>query len=237
MGCYGPAMEDTIHNSANILCLRRDIHTCFDNRLITILPKAFAPTPGSPQYIVHFLSNNDIAAEYWPTYHHCLVQYLHIRSRPYLFARFAWAILFHVKQFVTSGITRHVVVRTGGKDGKVEYDKKVLDGAQLIATYGGGGSRGSKASGKRSRTDSMIEKDEDSLESSSEDWDMDDTWDTGWGGEKRRRQHSSDEIAPDIGPQQLPADVEGELRDTLAKGISTTSQEDPQDVEIALRPR
>jgi hypothetical protein len=227
MGRYGPGMQDTIHNSGNILSLRRDIYTCFDNRLLTILPKAFAPTPGSPQYIVHFLSNNDIAAEYWPTYHHCLVQYLSMCSRPYLFARFAWAILFNVKKFVTSGITRHVVVRTGGKDGKVEYDKKVLNGAQLIASYGDGGSRGSKASGKRSRTDSMMEIDEDSLESSSEDWNMDNTWVTGWRGEKRRQQYSSEETAPDIGPQQLPADVEGELRDTLAKVISTTSQEDP----------
>jgi hypothetical protein len=73
-----------------------------------------------------------------------------------------------------------------------------------------------------------MEKDEDSLESSSEDWDMDNTWARGWSGEKRRRQHSTDETAPDIGPQQLPADVEGELRDTLAKVISTRSQEDPQ---------
>ncbi len=180
MGRYGTPMEDTIHNPANILSLRRDIHTCFDNRLLTILPKAFVSTPGSPQYIVHFLSNNDIAAEYWPTYHNGLVQYLHRRSGPYLFARFAWAILFHVKRFITNGIPRHVVVQTGGKDGKVEYNEKVLDGPQLIASYGGGGSRGSKASGKRSRTDSIMEKDEDSLESSGEDWDMDDdTWATG----------------------------------------------------------
>jgi hypothetical protein len=56
---------------------------------------------------------------------------------------------------------------------------------------------------------------------------MDNTWVTGWRGEKRRQQYSSEETAPDIGPQQLPADVEGELRDTLAKVISTTSQEDP----------
>jgi hypothetical protein len=116
-----------------------------------------------------------------------------------------------------------VVVRTGGKDGKVEYDKKVLDGAQLIASYGGGGSQGSKASGKRSRTDSMMEIDEDSLESSSEDWNIDNTWDTRSRREKRRQQYSSEETAPDISPQQLPADVEGELRDTLAKVISTTS--------------
>jgi len=237
MGCYGPIMENTIHNCANILSLRRDIHTCFDNRLLTILPKAFARTPGPPQYIVHFLSNTDIAARYWPTYHHCLVQYLDEGSRPYLFARFAWAILFHVKQFVTSGITRCVVVRTGGKDSNVEYDKKVLSGTQLIASYGGGGSRGSKISGKRPRTDSMVEEDEDTPESSSEDWDMDDTFDTGWRGERRRQQHSSDETAPNIGPQQLPADVEGELRDTLAKMIPTTTQEDLQEVEMALRPK
>ena len=249
MGRYGSAMEATVHNPANILLLRRDIHTCFDNRFLTILPKAFAPTLGSPQYIVHFLSDNNVAAEYWSFYHHCLVQCLHPKSRPYLFARFAWAILLHVKNFVTGGIPRRVVVRIEGEDGSVEYDEKVLNGAQLIASYGGGGSRGSTASGnKRSRTDSIMEEDEDSLESSSGDWDMDDpwnhgwtrdTWNPGWREEKRRKQHSSDETAPDICPQQLPADVEGELRDTLAKTIPTTSQEDPREVEtkLELRPR
>jgi hypothetical protein len=179
MGKYGPAMEKTIHNSANILPLRRDIQTCFDNRHFTIVPKAFVPTPG-PQYVAHVLSNNKIAAEYWPIYHHCLVENFQIFCRPCLFARFAWAILFNVKPFVTSGIPRNVVVQTEGKENDVECSEKVLDGAQLIASYGCGGSRGSKASGKRSRTDSIMDKDEDSLESSSEDWDMDDTWGRGW---------------------------------------------------------
>jgi hypothetical protein len=135
-------MEKTIHNSANIFSLRRDIHTCFDNRHFTIVPKAFVLTLGPPQYVVHVLSNNKIAAEYWPICHHCLVENLPIFCRPYLFARFAWAILFNVKPFVTSGIPRHVVVQTEGKDNDVEYSEKVLDGAQLIASHGGGGSQG-----------------------------------------------------------------------------------------------
>ncbi|KAH8679114.1 hypothetical protein BGZ60DRAFT_482824 [Tricladium varicosporioides] len=219
MGRYGPTMEGTIHNSVNILPLRGDIYACFDSRLLTILPKAFAPTPGSPQYIVHFCSNNDVAANYWPTYHHCLVQYLDQCSRPYLFARFAWTILFHVKQFVTSGITRHVVVRTRGMDGNVEYDKKVLDGAELIATYGGEGLRGSQGSGKMSRTYIMMEEGEDLLELAGEDWDMDDIWATGRRGEKRRRQYSSDGTVSGIGPHQPPAEVEGDLWDTPCYGI------------------
>lgn len=210
----------TIHDSANILPLRRDLHACFDSRLFVIFPKAFTATPGSPQYVVYFIQQNEIAAEYWSSTHHCLVQNLSPRSRPYLFARFAWAILFHVKQFITVGYERRVVIRID-KPGTTECEEKVLSGEQLIAAYGSGGSRDSRASSKRKGADSMMEEDEDWTESSSEDCDMDGLWDNGWEGRvtKRREQHSSEETAPDA----EAADAVRELRTTLAKVLPATS--------------
>ena len=136
---YGDAIICDIDNPANIVMLKSDLHMCFDNRWFTITPKAMeTTTPYSPQYVTHILRVN--AAELWPTYHNIIVQSLNERSRPYLFARFAWAILLQVKPFITAGPPRYAIrIQISDKD-KIEYKEELLSGPQLKAFYGGGGS-------------------------------------------------------------------------------------------------
>ncbi|QSS63998.1 hypothetical protein I7I51_01059 [Histoplasma capsulatum] len=106
MGIYGANLGD-INEATNVLPLRSDIHKCFDNRWFVIVPKTAGTevsTPAalhSPQFVTHILSTE--IAQYWPTYHNTLVQHLQVDCSPYLFARFAWAVLLHVKFFINSG--------------------------------------------------------------------------------------------------------------------------------------
>jgi hypothetical protein len=84
--------------------LKVDVHKIFDARGFAIVPKiAEAETF---QYATHILSSRH--AEFWPTHHDILVQNLRKRSRPYLFARFAWAVLLQAKDFIIAGQRRVV---------------------------------------------------------------------------------------------------------------------------------
>jgi hypothetical protein len=195
-----------IDNSANFVSLRPDIHQCFDRRWFAIVPKVVGAGLGSPQYVTHILS--DEAAEIWPIYHNTLVQYLPLQSRPYLFAHFAWAILFHVKSFITQDEPRNVVkisVSTDA-DGNREIERKTefLTGKQLADLYGGGGSR--SASSKRKAGGSNADDGDSIMGSSNEnsDVDMEDP-ENFWGTltnrcerrEGRRRNQISSETVPD----------------------------------------
>jgi hypothetical protein len=167
---YGTRLHD-IDNVANILPLKPDIHDCFDNRWLIIVPKVGTHPPS--KYVSHILSAD--AAELWPTYHNVIVQNLHPVSRPYLFARFAWAVIFQVKTFVTSGISRHVVrirvtTDTNGEE-KIERKKEFLSGRELINSYGGGGLK-SATPKKRSSPTTSADDDGNLAEWSSEDGDI-----------------------------------------------------------------
>ncbi|KAG5289480.1 hypothetical protein I7I48_08813 [Histoplasma ohiense] len=144
---YGRDLRD-IDNPANLLPLTPDILKCFDKRWFVIVPKiaggggAHETDNGtrSARYVSHILSE----AEYWPTYHNTIVQYLESDSRPYLFARFAWAILLSVKPFVTNGEPLNVIrleVSTGAEETQKVWTAEFLSGAQLKANYSGGGSK------------------------------------------------------------------------------------------------
>lgn len=193
---YGDAVLCGIDNPTNIMPLKTDLHRCFDNRWFAIVPKVMQTTnPHSPQYVTHILRTQ--AAELWPTYQNVIVQYLDMRARPYLFARFAWAILLQVKPFITGSLSRQVIRIKISDEDKIEYGKELLSAPQLNAYYGGEGSRGATVRSKRSRTDSRAD-DEDNDVSMDSDWeDGGIRWITGgWQQQgKRRRKHISSETA------------------------------------------
>ncbi|KAK3362452.1 hypothetical protein B0T25DRAFT_586752 [Lasiosphaeria hispida] len=91
------------------------------------------------KYVTHIISRS--AAELWPTYHTTLVESLHSDSRAYLFARFAWAILFRIKLFVTAGRHRHVIRLYRDQTGVIEYKTEYCTGTELQNADGGGGSK------------------------------------------------------------------------------------------------
>ena len=211
MDQYGPILGD-INNSNNILPLRADIHHCFDDRWLVIVPKLV--TPSSHQYVTHLISQE--AAELWPTWHDTLVQNIPINSTPFLFAHFAWAVLLGAKPFITMGISRNVVRIVEKNEDKFERKIERLSGVQLEALYCGGGSKGCTPQNKRSRKclpnddDIRLEScdDEDAKGSSSPRAVMD-QWER---RTRRQRQESTGETVVDEGVQ--PETV-GELKEYL----------------------
>lgn len=119
----------------------RSIYTLFDARVFAIVQEILEAESSfpSPQYVTHILSERK--AEFWPTCHNILVQNLPMRFRPYLFARFAWAILLHVKHFVITRpryiVKRNITVDEDGLD-SLEYKTEVVPQKELMMSYGGG---------------------------------------------------------------------------------------------------
>ena len=229
MNKYGVGLPD-IDNRANILPLRKDIHYSFDARWFVIVPRIVTTDSSlrpSTQYATHIISRD--AAELWPIYHTALVESLHFESRAYLFARFAWAILFRIKLFVIAGRLRHVIRISRDEAGDAKYKTEYCAGTELEKAYGGGGSKaatplnpkkrrsgqGSTVSDEASFIDSSRDSDTD-MEDTDGLWDMTSNWRERGG---HRRQESSEETAPDTKVHLAP-DIEADLRAALRKAMS-----------------
>ncbi|EDN08328.1 predicted protein [Histoplasma mississippiense (nom. inval.)] len=142
------------------------------------------------------------------------VQYLENDSRPYLFARFAWAILLSVKPFVTNGEPLNVIrleVSTGVEETQKVWKAGFLSGAQLKANYSGGGSKSATSKKRKSEFSTLEEEDED-LAESSDDSDIgkesdiwDDVMDEWEARGQRRRQQTSSETARAITSEDATA--------------------------------
>ena len=219
MSIYG-----NMDSKLNIIPLRKDIHHCFDSRWFAIVPKIVKVenTTPSTRYVTHIISRD--GAELWPTNHNVLVE-THKISSKFLFARFAWAILFRVKPFVTNGKPRHVI-RVYNSEGGVQYTAERCTGDMLSSLYGGGGSLTATPKKRRSGIGSAANDEENLVEeSSSEDSDMsmetDSVWDLTDARKcrvRRRRQESSDETVPDTKPYLEPG-VEAALREAVFSGM------------------
>ncbi|RMZ92622.1 hypothetical protein DV736_g173, partial [Chaetothyriales sp. CBS 134916] len=146
-------------------------------------------------------------------------------SSAYLFARFAWAILFKVKLFVIEGQRRYIIRLSGDvKTGKIDYKTESRTGNELKNLYGGGGSKTATPKKRKSGQGSTVDQ-ENTAELSDEDSDTsmeetDDIWDlhVNW---KRRDQESLEETAPGVGPDRnvhLAPDIEADLNEALRRG-------------------
>ncbi|RMD41888.1 hypothetical protein DV735_g3230, partial [Chaetothyriales sp. CBS 134920] len=150
------AVQDVNH-PGNMLCLRSDIHRCFDDRVFSIVPKPefasdeSAPSSPAPQmaYVLHVFAAD--AEEFADQYHNTCLQYLDQTRHQFLFARFAWTILILIKQFVLAGADRTVVV-SSQEPGRTEWIAQELSASKLFSLYGRGGSR-SASPKKRGRPD------------------------------------------------------------------------------------
>ncbi|KAK0703759.1 hypothetical protein B0T26DRAFT_744454 [Lasiosphaeria miniovina] len=217
-----------INNQGNLLPLRKDIHHSFNARWFVIVPRIVtidSSLQPSLQYVTHIIS--DFAAELWASSHITLVGSLKNQSRAYLFARFAWAMIFRTKLFVIAGQRRHVIRVSRDTDGKVEYKTMSRTGEEPQNAYGGRRSKTATPRSQKKRKSGQISpKNEDSFTESSRDsdTDMDDMDWRGWG--RNRRQESSEETAPDIMEETAPNTkvhlepaVEMELRTALRQVI------------------
>lgn len=165
-----------ISNEANIFPPRKDIHYLFGVRWFVIIPRIVtidSSLQPSPQYVTRIISQS--AAELWPSYHTTLVESLHYKSRAYLFAGFAWAVLFRVRLFVIAGQHRHVIRISRDKTSNVEYKVEYCSGAELENAYGGGESKAATPLNQRKRKSGQgsTANEEDSFTESSGDSDID----------------------------------------------------------------
>jgi len=148
MSRYGYGVRD-INNQANLVPLRVDIHRAFYRRCWAIVPKRESGADGRVTYVSHFLMPD--AAELWNDHHNIRGSSLTMLSRPYIFARFAWALFLGVKPFIL-GAQERVIVRVEVKDGQFKRVEQTLSGAELEKLYGGGGSlAATPKSGSRKR--------------------------------------------------------------------------------------
>lgn len=119
MNRYAPRRQ-SIHDLANILPLRADIHYSFDQFRFIIVPKPTSPNPTTgerPRYAlaVHMLKAEEL--EDVALYHNLALQTYsddrntreYISARPFLFVRFALAMFGQLVPFLQSA-TRHVLV-------------------------------------------------------------------------------------------------------------------------------
>ncbi|OIW26142.1 hypothetical protein CONLIGDRAFT_684671 [Coniochaeta ligniaria NRRL 30616] len=83
-----------VQNARNCLKMRMDICSVFNQAWFAIVPKFDNESTGF-QWVIHTLSPD--AGEFWSRYHNHVVDELDSNSRPYLFARFAWAIFQRVE--------------------------------------------------------------------------------------------------------------------------------------------
>lgn len=218
MFTYG-AGSRSIDNQANMLNLISHIHRAFDNRWLAIVPKV-SGVSSTPQYVSHILSSD--ATELWPTSQNKLVQYTRRLSRPYLFARFAWSVLLSVKHFITSGFTRKVIrVHIEDNEGSesVKYKSVFVSGQQLVECYGDATQKK-----RKSRTESLDDDDESSMESFGEDNDIMAEWHDR--DRKKKFQMSGEETAVGEEGQEY---LVGELKERLLQSMpsQSTAHENP----------
>lgn len=131
------------------------------------------------QYVVHLFRSPESSqfGEMHDAFHNRPLSNLSSFSsvrREFLFARFAWCVLLFVKDFITAGVERRVVM-LGAVGGEAAGEAaratgpgatiRVLSGEELINKYGGGGSKRSspkkRGRGSGEREDGATDNDDD----------------------------------------------------------------------------
>ena len=127
---------DAVDQNCNIMSLRADLHALFDRKMFAFVPLRTASTQ-SYSFVAHILDNE--ASGYYDTIQNYTVQqpFSDPMAARFLYARFAWSIIFRSKPFLTTEVARVVSV-WDPVDGTTV---KEMSGAVLLQAYGGGGMR------------------------------------------------------------------------------------------------
>lgn len=114
------AGDQTISSASNMILLRSDVHTLWDNRDFAFVPKGLpldvpdvpefeqsGHSTGSAMFVAHVLHESD---ELLANYHNVAARPLMIPAE-YLLARLAWAVLYQIRPFLQADCSRMLVVR------------------------------------------------------------------------------------------------------------------------------
>ena len=163
---YTKAVPGLISDKANLALFRADIHALFDNHYFAIVPKPLdqSPTPSSYAFAAHVLKDDETAREFCDLHYHNVgipQSAVDTLSPEFLFARFAWAIFWHLQAFFETPTRRHIALTTRNEAGQNETDLRWLNGKELtsyLATWAV--TRSGSRSRKRSSSQ-MTQNDED----------------------------------------------------------------------------
>lgn len=206
---------NSVDSDSNLLDLRADMHTMFDNRHFVIVPRVVTVAgPGGAtlkeqRFVTTLMMVS--APELYPDFHLVAVNGLKVKSSRKLFARFAWSVLMSVKPFVFSRPSRQIWVS--------ENLSKEMSSSELHKAFGGSGTKASiptRTPQKRSRVSTSLD-DYESL-------DDEELGPMFWDSPQKRMRHmqmSTEETVPDDHkPDNLKPEVEGALRQAIREIIT-----------------
>ena len=184
--------ENLLRDPNNLLLLRSDIHTQFDDRKLVFFPKA----PGT--YVIHMLKPSK---ETLPLYHNTTID-LASCAIEFLFARFAWSIFPALSGFLSWPDRTRLVVCTDKNTG----ERKATESTSITLSPLVSASRSSSPS-KRSRTAASLD---DSLE----------TCENSKPSAKRQRRISNDIPSPNLAsaPSLYASDTAPSQEEALSAG-------------------
>ncbi|KUI66624.1 hypothetical protein VM1G_02541 [Cytospora mali] len=176
MASYDSSSVGDINSASNRVYLDCSLHDAMDKRIW-----AFAPRHG--RFVVQTIAfSRNLAYE-----HFCeFVHEYHGRNMTnsgrveYIFARFAWAVLYLVKTFLLLPRQQTLLARFRiWEDGALQEKEEYLAPREINQLFGGGGSR-SASSRKRNRTtSSQSAVDEGQRVDSKVDWGLEPNWNEG----------------------------------------------------------
>ncbi|TKA59822.1 hypothetical protein B0A49_14042 [Cryomyces minteri] len=132
--------DAVVDDISNVIALRSDIHTTFDDKKFVIVPK-------KGQWVVHF---TDLTNDLGRLYHNTPLALHQDVSSNCLLLRFAWAIFTPVAEFLSTGAGRMVRMRTTVDDEITEVTR--IMGTEEARNITGKG-RGRSASPKKRKGD------------------------------------------------------------------------------------
>lgn len=128
--------QNLLNDMSNLILLRSDLHTAFDDRKFVIYPK----DGNVDSFVVHMLEpTSDIGS----LYHNSRTHPIHACRIQFLYARFAWSIFPAISGFLSNSSINKAVIMVKQEGGRrIRLVEEVLDAEQLRA----------KASQSRSRS-------------------------------------------------------------------------------------
>ena len=111
-----PDPDDAIDHPTNVVALRKELNTAFDQKVFVFVMK-------ENTWTTHFLRPT---YEFGKEYHNMSVTLNPGVSTQFLLARLAWAIFPLVKQFLVSGLNRWVIICSVDRTGRTTWVREYL---------------------------------------------------------------------------------------------------------------
>ena len=97
-----------INSPANVMLMREDLHTAFDQRQFVFVPKA---TGNEASVLVTHVLN--YSPELSKLYHNTKLHSIDGIAPEFLFARFAWSVFPLLQNFLVDGVSKNLLLSTG----------------------------------------------------------------------------------------------------------------------------